>query len=273
MFSAISDSAAASSRRSISIATERRSVSTTSIRRSRRASAEMRFGVARGEGEGVEVDAGSAARRRAAAPSPRPARGRPRVATSARCTCAIEAAATGGPNAANASRSGLPSAAATARLRLGLRERRHLVLQRFEIARERDADHVRPRRQELAELHIGRPEPGQRGREPVGGARARRPLDQPREPQRQRAPAAAAASGSTSANTPSRANTKPARARRARWTRRSDHRAGDHSRQPECSATMPPRHALERDAARSRPSRIISANASGRGKRRIDSTR
>ena len=44
------------------------------------------------------------------------------------------------------------------RFRFGLRERRHLVLQAFQIARERDADHVGPRRQELAELDISRAE-------------------------------------------------------------------------------------------------------------------
>ena len=51
------------------------SVSTISIRRSRRASGEQRFGVARGEGEARRDRRGSAARRRAAAPSPRPACG------------------------------------------------------------------------------------------------------------------------------------------------------------------------------------------------------
>ena len=51
------------------------------------------------------------------------------------------------------------------RLRLALRERRHPVLQRLQIARQRDADDIRPRRQELAELHIGRPEPRQRRRQ------------------------------------------------------------------------------------------------------------
>ena len=69
-------------------------------------------------------------------------------------------------------------------LGLGLRERRHLVLQALEVARERDADHVRARRQELAELHIGGTEPGQRGGQPVGGDLAGRPLDQPRQRER-----------------------------------------------------------------------------------------
>ena len=151
-------------------------------------------------------------------------------------------------------------------LGLGLRERRHLVLQGLEVARERDADHVRPRRQELAELHIGGTEPGQRGGQPVGGDLAGRPLDEPR--QRERA------------------------ARRQRQRRRVDQgehalareheagaretgdmsQAGDHNRQPECSATMPP--VMRWNATRRKPAaRIISANASGRGNRRIDSTR
>ena len=67
------------------------------------------------------------------------------------------------------------------RLGLGLRERRHLVLQRFQIARQRHADDVGPRRQELPELDVGRPELGQRGGEPASRAGAGRPLDQPRE--------------------------------------------------------------------------------------------
>ena len=57
VFSAISDSAAASSRRSISIATERRSVSTTSIRpQPARFGGEALGRFARGEREGIEID-------------------------------------------------------------------------------------------------------------------------------------------------------------------------------------------------------------------------
>ena len=55
VFSAISESAAASRRKSISTITERRSVSTTSMSRSRRASARQILRRARGEGESVEV--------------------------------------------------------------------------------------------------------------------------------------------------------------------------------------------------------------------------
>jgi len=60
---------------------------------------------------------------------------------------------------------------------LGLRKRRHLVLQRFQVAGERGTDHVGPRRQELAELDVGGAELGQRGGKPVLGAVARWPLD------------------------------------------------------------------------------------------------
>ena len=48
--------------------------------------------------------------------------------------------------------------------------------------------------------------------------------------------------------------------------------SSDHRRQPECSTTMPP--LIDRCDTRAKPAaRIISANAFGRGKRRIDSTR
>ena len=151
--------------------------------------------------------------------------------------------------------------------RFGLRERRHLVLQRFKIARERGPDDVGPRREELAELHVGRPEPRQRGGEPdrwsprgLGRSNSRASFNPSRA-------GAGSGAGSTRPSTPSRANTKPARARRNRWHGRSDHK-----RQPECSATMPP--LITRCDTRAKPAaRIISANAFGRGKRRIDSTR
>ena len=82
------------------------------------------------------------------------ARGPSRVATSARCTWAIEAAATGAPNVANIAPTGLPNAAATTASASSCGKRRHLVLQAFEIARERRADDIRARRQELPELDV-----------------------------------------------------------------------------------------------------------------------
>ena len=137
----------------------------------------------------------------------------------------------------------------------------------LEVARERDADHVGPRRQELAELHVGGAEPGQRGREPVGGAAARRPLDQPREPQAERAGSGSRV-GSIRPNTPSRANTKPARARRARWAS-AESRSQPPARMQRDDAAG---HALERHAARSRRAHHLGERL-GLGKRRIDSTR
>ena len=150
---------------------------------------------------------------------------------------------------------------------LGLRERRHPVLQAFEIARERDADDVRPRREELAELHISRAEPGQRGGEPTGAGRA-------------------------VGRSISRASRKPSRAG-ARQRRRIDqaehalareHEAG--ARQAEqmrrsAAITTASRNAAprcrrsSRDAtrARSRPRASSRRTRCGRGKLRIDSTR
>ncbi len=120
------------------------------------------------------------------------------------------------------------------RFRLRLRERRHLVLQPLQIVGERGADHVRAGRQKLTELDIARTEPGQRGGQPLLGGAARRPLDQ--------------------------ADDADERARRRRHHRRIDHaedalagkneagaaeadetrERGNHKRQPECKATMPP---------------------------------
>ena len=77
-------------------------------------------------------------------------------------------------------------------------------------------DNIGPGCQELPELHIGRPEPGQRRRQAAGLAVARRAFDQPREPQSRSARAAAAA----------RDRPKPARPRaRTRNSRGRD--AGD----------------------------------------------
>ena len=91
-------------------------------------------------------------------------------------------------------RSGRPSAISTIAHRLGAGERRHPVLQPLEVARRRDADDVGAGREELAELDVGRPEPGQRRREPGGAvagvSRARsaaRGAGQARAGRRQRA--------------------------------------------------------------------------------------
>ena len=150
--------------------------------------------------------------------------------------------------------------------RLGLRERRHPVLQRFQVARQCGPDDIGTRREELAELDVGRAEPRQRGGEldrRTGGAR---PLDQPRDLQ----PEPRGRGQLCRIGEPKHAFAREheARAREAKEMRdRSDHK-----RQPECSATMPP--LITRCDTRAKPAaRIMSANALGRGKRRIDSTR
>lgn len=97
-------------------------------------------------------------------------------------------------------------------LGLLLRERRQPVLQAFEIARHDDADHVGSGGEELPELEVGGPEPRQRAGQPragFGGAA----FDQPGQLQRKLS-GGGTSEGSTTPNTPSRANTKPARARR-----------------------------------------------------------
>ena len=108
VFSAISDIAAASSRRSISIATERDIVLMTSTSRSRRASAEYASALC-----ATKKKSPRSRRKRAAT------LGRstftatdlrtPSRSISPRCTCAIEAAATAGPKLANACATGRSS--------------------------------------------------------------------------------------------------------------------------------------------------------------------
>ena len=228
VFSAISESAAASSRRSISIATARRSVSTTSTSRSRAPRRRIsrpcrrRSRTTRDRREAALDALGRSTSRRPRRPPP--------AAISARCTCAIDAAATGGPNATNASRSGLPSASSTARSASPAGTAPSCPAG-LEVARQGDADHVRP--SPGPELHIGGAEPGQRGGQPVGGDLARRPLDHARE-----RTAARAGSGSRVGRPAEHALAREHDARAAEAGEVGQ--TGDHKRQPECSATMPP---------------------------------
>ena len=162
--------------------------------------------------------------------------------------------------------SGLPSAAATMRLGLGLRERRHVVLQRFQIARQRHADHVGPRRQELAELDVGRAEPrsarrraGLRARGWSAARSAARRVSAGARRQRQRRRI-------DQRRTRPRART---RSRRGRGGRDAANR-GDHKPPAGMQRHHAAGHRLERDAARSRPRASSRRNRSGRGKRRIE---
>ena len=160
----------------------------------------------------------------------------------------------------------LPSAAATAASASACGNGAILSCSDFEIARERRPDDVGTRREELAELHIGRPEPRQRGGKPDRGARVARPLEQPRDLHAE--PRGSRAGRRIDQAEHAFAGEDEARACEPKQMAGSS----DHKRQPECSATMPP--LIVRCDTRAKPAaRIISANAFGRGKRRIDSTR
>ena len=152
------------------------------------------------------------------------------------------------------------------RFRFLLRERWHLVLQPFEIARERGADDVRPGRQELAELHVTRPELRQRGRQPRFRRAVRRALEHAGQTQcypRRRGHhrrVDQTEHALTGEHEPGTAEPDEMR------------RSGNHRRQPRCSATIPP--LMVRYDTRANPAaRSMAANSGGRGKRRIDSTR
>src|SRR5262249_13623456 len=136
----------------------------------------------------------------------------------------------------------------------------------LEIARDPRADHVRTRRQELAELDVRGTQASKRGRQAIGRYAARRSFDEPRH-----------------------ANRSARRQREARGVDQPEHafagqyesgagkagevgRTRDHKRQPECKATIPPD--MRVNETRAKPaSRSSAANAFGDGKRRIDSTR
>ena len=211
VFSAISESAAASSRKSISIATERRH----RRRRLRPAAAAAlpatRFRPCARHKRNRRGRPEARARCRAAGLSPQRLSARRPRRFPPRCTCAIEAAATGGPKLAKASLSASQGGDHGC-LRRALWERRQPVLQAFQIARHHHPDHVGPGGEKLSELDISWPQPRQRGGEPpepslAPGRATTRAMASLRAPGTARA-------GFNHANTPSRANTKPARARR-----------------------------------------------------------
>ena len=147
-----------------------------------------------------------------------------------------------------------------------LREGRHPILQMLEIAGERGADHVRTGGEKLSKLDVARAEPRQRGGKARIGGAARRPFEQTREAhQRTRR--------RRNERRIDRAENALAGEDEAGATKTQQLRgSGDHKRQPECSVTMPP--LIGRNETRAKPAaRIIAANGSGFGNRRIDSTR
>jgi hypothetical protein len=159
-------------------------------------------------------------------------------------------------------------------LGLRLREGRHAVLQALQVARENCAHYIWPRRKKLTELDIARSKPRQRRGKPPGAAHLGRPLDHPRQPQH----------GSRRQRQRRRIDQRQHAFARQDKTRAGkaeemgegvEHRISrdrDYSRQPECSATMPPVSGQWR--TRANPARrIIAVKTSGLGNLRIDSTR
>ena len=67
------------------------------------------------------------------------------------------------------------------RLRLTLRERRHLVLQTFQVVRDRRADDIRPGGEELPEFDVSGPKLGQCRGKPTRAVFGGRALDQSRQ--------------------------------------------------------------------------------------------
>jgi hypothetical protein len=109
-----------------------------------------------------------------------------------------------------------------------------VVLQPLEVPCQRGTDHVRPCRQELAELDVTRPQPRQRRGQPRIGRTFVAALEQPRDPQQR-----------------PRRHRYRGRIDQAKHALAGEHKAGateaddmrgsgDHKRQPICSATMPP---------------------------------
>ncbi len=157
-FSANSDAAAASRRKSISMRTLRASVSTTSTRRRRRRLGSKRSAVRAAK----NISERSRAKRRSTpgrSSLTATSRSPSLVRTRARCTCAIEAAATASPNSTNTVSILAPKDASTRRHRDGAVRRRHAVLQLFELHHHLGADDVGARGEKLPELDIGRAEP------------------------------------------------------------------------------------------------------------------
>ena len=233
MFSAISESAAASRRKSISTATERRSVSTTSIRRSRRASAERLSACC-----AAKVKARRSAWKRRSTP------GRNTLTATARRPLAVVDLGAmhlrdrgSGDRRTEAFKDRpdrLAERGGDRRFRILLRNGRHLVLKSFQIVGERGADDIRAGREELAELDIARTKARQRGRQSRLGAAAGGPLDEARDAQERtcRWRHGDRIDGAEYAF----AREHEAGAAEADEMRGS----GDHKRQPECNATIPP---------------------------------
>ena len=127
---------------------------------------------------------------------------------------------------------------------LGHRKGFHAILQQGEVERDVVADDVGPRRQELAELDVGRAEPGDGSGQPVAAAAPQgTPLVKSRAIRQPNFGRPESWSPGSAATTPSRTMIQPARTSlsAAPTSLMPNVRRGvRQSFQPECSAAMPP---------------------------------
>src|SRR5262245_63179822 len=152
------------------------------------------------------------------------------------------------------------------RLRLGLRERRHLVLKAFEVVRDNWADDVRPCREKLPELDVGMAQSRQGSGERAFTAFCARSLKQPRN--RDAAPGRPRQGARIDQRKDASARKHQAGTSKADEMKNSS----DHNRQPEWSATTPPVIVVN-ETRRKPTTSIMRANGLGLGNLRIDSTK
>ena len=166
--------------------------------------------------------------------------------------------------------SGASKAASTCATAISRGSRRHAVLQPLQLRRDLGSDDVGPGREKLSELDVGRTQPIDRAGEAGEAGHARAAPAGSRRPAR-----AGRAAAARAGRRRQRRLRAPARTRRARA-------GGRVRRTPEPPISELPARMNRDDAAgqsgvsrraRSRPRAIMSANRSGVGNCRIDSTR
>ena len=150
----------------------------------------------------------------------------------------------------------------------GATEGRHAVLQCFELAHHLRADDVRPRREELSELHVGRPEPRHGGGDAARAGSGAAPRDELGD--REQRPRGDGGERRVDLREHPFARHDEADVREPRdVNQRAEH---GYSFQPEWIATTPP--VIRVKAERRKPaSAIMSRKRSAGGNFRIDSTR
>ena len=188
---------------------------------------------------------GAPGRARPRPPAARSSRTPPRAAARARCSTAARASSIGNGGSLSCST--------------------------LELVGELRPDHVRPRRQQLAELDVGRPERGQRpeDRRLARVALEPEPLERPAEhPRRRPERRRRVERGERRRHRPGALEGRAGADQPPEVVRSAHLRASSPSAAPRC-----PSRGCGSAPGRSRPSAIMPAKVSWSGKRRIDSTR